>query len=283
MISIVLPVFNGERFVADSIGSCLAQTVADLELIIVDDASTDATPEIVRDLAATDARIRVVTHVHNRRLSGALNTGLALAQGDLVSWTSDDNLYRPHALEVLADRLTSAAIDIAYSDFTVIDEAEGTQQRLYKEAIGWLPRFNCVGACFLFKRSLFEHIGGYRVAFDGAEDYDFWLRAFSAGAQFSHVPADLYIYRSHDRSMTSALGTKVQVAALQARYEFLLGTTVLSADARARELLHVAYHAVRYRRWSLALQAASRRSLLNPFSRRGPAHPGSAGPGGREP
>ncbi len=77
LISIVLPVHNGSQYLAESIQSCLDQTMADWELVVVDDASTDLTPDIVAKFAAADARIRCVRHQINRRLPAALNTGFA--------------------------------------------------------------------------------------------------------------------------------------------------------------------------------------------------------------
>ena len=95
LVSIVLPVYNGARFLAEAIQSCLAQTYPHWELIVVDDCSTDDSPQIVAGFAADDARIRVIRHAHNRKLPGALNTGFDAARGEYLTWTSDDNLLPP--------------------------------------------------------------------------------------------------------------------------------------------------------------------------------------------
>src|SRR5262245_61923913 len=93
-VSIVLPTYNGSRFLAESIQSCLDQTYPDFELIIVDDCSTDVTPAIIAEFSARDSRVHTVRHEKNKKLPGALNTGMALSRGRFLTWTSDDNLYR---------------------------------------------------------------------------------------------------------------------------------------------------------------------------------------------
>ncbi|HEY7975548.1 MAG TPA: glycosyltransferase family 2 protein, partial [Ktedonobacterales bacterium] len=98
LISITLPVYNGARFLPESLASIVAQTYTNWELICVDDTSTDATPTVLAEWAARDARIHVIRHEVNKRLPGALNTGFAAARGELLTWTSDDNRYRPDAL-----------------------------------------------------------------------------------------------------------------------------------------------------------------------------------------
>src|SRR5215468_4846876 len=102
LVSVVLPTYNGSRYLRGAVESVLAQTLADFELIVVDDCSTDATPALVAELAARDPRIIAVRHEANRKLPGALNTGFARARGRYFTWTSDDNLYAPAALARLA-------------------------------------------------------------------------------------------------------------------------------------------------------------------------------------
>src|SRR5688572_20908989 len=107
MVSIVLPTFNGSRYLAESIESCLAQTYRAWELIIVDDCSTDETPSIIKSFEARDSRIRSIRNQKNLKLPGSLNAGFAEAKGALFTWTSDDNLYRPNALEVMVAEIES--------------------------------------------------------------------------------------------------------------------------------------------------------------------------------
>ena len=116
-VSIILPVYNGARYLAQAIDSCLNQTYRNIELIIVDDCSTDETPAIVRSY--TDPRIRYVRNKTNRRLPQSLNIGFALATGEYLTWTSDDNEFLPHAIETMLKILMEdKAVDFVYSDYT---------------------------------------------------------------------------------------------------------------------------------------------------------------------
>ena len=98
-VSIVLPTYNGEKFIRESIDSILYQTFTDWELIIVNDCSTDGTPNIVNRYAASDSRIRVIHNKENQKLPESLNIGFREARGEYLTWTSDDNMYLPSALE----------------------------------------------------------------------------------------------------------------------------------------------------------------------------------------
>src|SRR6266508_190816 len=113
-VSIVLPTYNGSRYLEESIDSCLKQTFEDIELIIVDDCSTDDTPQIVARYR--DPRLRVIRHETNRKLPAALNTGFAASKGTYLTWTSDDNRYAPNAIEVMMQALeTSPEIGLVYA------------------------------------------------------------------------------------------------------------------------------------------------------------------------
>lgn len=205
-ISIILPTHNGARYLAGSIQSCLDQTFRDFELIVVDDASGDSTPEILAGFAA-DPRVRALRSEQNLKLPGALNLGFSKARGRLLTWTSDDNLYEPGALEamhsVLAER---PEIGLVYADYAVID-SEGQVLREHRCAEpDYLVERNIIGACFLYRRSVMERVGSYATETFLAEDYDFFLRVFLAGQRMRHLPETLYRYRVHESSLGSTFG-----------------------------------------------------------------------------
>ena len=104
-VSIVLPTYNGaSKYLRQAIESCLNQTYRDIELIVVDDCSTDSTPDVVRSF--NDPRIRYVRNETNQRLPRSLNIGFALTTGEYLTWTSDDNEFLPEAVDVMLDFLT---------------------------------------------------------------------------------------------------------------------------------------------------------------------------------
>ena len=123
-ISIVLPVYNGRKYIRESIDSILGQSFTDWELIAVDDGSADGTAEILSEYVSRDDRISVIYNPVNQKLPKSLNIGFSRAKGGYLTWTSDDNRYLPDALETMAeylDKNTDAAI--VRSDYYFINES----------------------------------------------------------------------------------------------------------------------------------------------------------------
>ena len=207
LISIVLPVYNGAKYLRESIDSVLAQTYTNWELLIVDDCSKDETPEIAQEYARKDARVRYYRNEQNLRLPRNLNKGFSLAKGDYLTWTSDDNRYRPEALAKLLSALKeSTGAHLAYASYDVIDEKDRlietyiAKQGSIKRLIG----FNTVGACFLYTREAYETVGDYDHEMILVEDYDYWQRI---AMRFKTVVVEeiLYDYRRHSGALTSTM------------------------------------------------------------------------------
>src|SRR5262249_6500825 len=202
LISIVLPTFNGARYLREAIESCLHQTYPNWELILVDDASTDETPSIIAEYMARDSRVTTLRNPVNRKLPGSLNAGFARARGELLTWTSDDSCYRPQALSERAAFLeANPSVDLVYADFSVIDEDGATRGEGWVGPIEELPLRNSIGACFLYRRTVHECLGGYDEDLALVEDWDYWLRA-SASFRLGRLREGLYLYRCHKNSLT---------------------------------------------------------------------------------
>jgi hypothetical protein len=203
MVSIVLPTYNGQKYIRESIVSCLSQTLSDFELIVINDGSTDATPEIIESFAQKDSRIRIVHNRKNIKLPASLNVGFALAKGKYHTWTSDDNAYRSNALEEMAGFLeNNRTVDVVYCDCVRINQATGQLSPRIARDIETLNRWNVIGACFLYKSEVFERLNGYDENLFCVEDYDFWLRAYRGGCRFVPLHQSLYVYRDHKDSLT---------------------------------------------------------------------------------
>ncbi len=122
-ISVVLPTHNGAKFLDSAIGSVVAQTWEDWELLVVNDASTDGTAQKIEAWAEKDERIRTIPLDRNLGLPAALNAGFRLARGAHFTWTSDDNWYRPDALAKMLDALEAEPrSDVVFSGYTEVDE-----------------------------------------------------------------------------------------------------------------------------------------------------------------
>src|SRR2546428_1998680 len=118
LVSVVIPVYNQERYIAEAVDSVLRQTYPDVELVVVDDGSTDRTPEIVKGYGS---RLRYM-HQDNSGAATALNRGIQAASGELVGWLSSDDVYEPTKVERQVELFASRPeISLAYTDFNVID------------------------------------------------------------------------------------------------------------------------------------------------------------------
>ena len=239
-VSIVLPTYNGSDYLRDSVQSCLAQTFEDFELICVDDASTDETPRILSELCELDDRMRVIRHETNKRLPAALNTGFRAARGKYQTWTSDDNLYEPHALEAMVRFLdTNEDVEVVYAAYSVIDADDRKVCEVEPEQPVVLFTRNVVGACFLHRQHVYSELGGYREEAFLAEDYDFWLRCFLR-YRMEPLYENLYRYRHHDGALTARAPQEIRKARKNALVDMLNSAAGVQGRELSRAYLTVA-------------------------------------------
>ncbi len=228
-VSVVLPVFNGERYLGAALESVLQQSWHDLELIVVDDGSTDHSGEIARDFARKDERVLLIRQ-ENLHLAAALNRGFEQATGDYHTWVSADNVCRPDFLSTLVIGLEARpSTALVYSDYELIDadgipftgnEIDWPTGRLDKSRV-CLPSApsrlrsreeNIIGAAFLYRALAWDILGPYRPCRKFMEDYDFWLRMFRYLAiDYVQSEEGLILYRIHPNSLT-ATADRVEVA-----------------------------------------------------------------------
>ena len=206
-ISVVMPVNDGQAFLDEAVGSIRAQTFQDFELIIVDDGSRDATPEILRRHAVADRRIRIVTQPQTGVVA-ALNNGIAASGGPYLARMDADDVAKPdrlaRQLEILARHPNVAAVGSGYD---VIDHAGRVRRRVMMptdpEVIRTtLERTNCMAhPTVLMRRDAVIAAGGYRGAFRHCEDYDLWLR-LAEHHDLLNVEEPLLLYREHPGQLT---------------------------------------------------------------------------------
>jgi glycosyltransferase involved in cell wall biosynthesis len=206
LVSIVLTTLNGARYLREAIDSCLAQTYADLELIVVDGGSTDGTLDIVASY--TDPRV-VLVHQRNNigKLPGALNLGLSLAHGAYLTWMQDDCVYEPTALEAMVHCLQAHPnIGQVYTDYWQID-AEGTIVKLQTTCDPHeilQSRSDPTGVCFLLRRAVREFVGEHDIKAYPCQDADYrWRIAMKFDSL--HIPQPLISWRLHPHSLTGTL------------------------------------------------------------------------------
>jgi glycosyltransferase involved in cell wall biosynthesis len=218
-ISVLLPVRNGARYLREAVDSVLAQTVAKLEVVVVDDGSTDDTLEILRSYR--DERLRVVQQ-EPAGLVAALNRAVAEARGDLVARMDADDVSHPHRLERQLELLErESRLGLVGCGVETIDERGRTTGSWLLPADDdalrrrLLLRNLFTHGSVVMRRSALESAGGYSGAYGANEDYDLWRR-IARGWRLAAVPEVLYRYRVH-----SAAVTKQDVAARVASRERL--------------------------------------------------------------
>ena len=204
MISIVLPVYNGERYLKKSIESCLNQSYRNWELLIIDDGSTDRSAEIAKEYVQIDSRVHYYRNEHNLKLPKTLNRGFSLASGAYLTWTSADNYYYENAFEKMVQALEKEKSDFVFAACSIINEQDKQVDMIsaptdYRSAI-W--DYNFVGACFMYTRKVYEIVGEYDANLFLCEDYDYWLRIF-ASFKVTYLDEILYGYRRHDRALSA--------------------------------------------------------------------------------
>ena len=211
MISVVMPVYNGEKYLRESVESILNQTYTDFELVIVDDASVDRTPSIIDEYIQKDKRVQVIRNEKNMKLPKSLNIGFAHSSGEFFTWTSDDNIYHKNAFETfMLEFEKNEAIDFIYAREDYID-ADGKiiGTREYPEDMDELYCKNTVSGCFMYKRVVHEKLNGYDETKFLIEDYDFFRRAYQQ-FQFAYIPITLYSYRRHGGSLSETRMAEVR-------------------------------------------------------------------------
>jgi glycosyltransferase involved in cell wall biosynthesis len=202
-VSILLPVYNCRPFVAAAVGSMLAQTFGDFELILLDDGSTDGSKEVL-DTFAGDTRVRLFSRP-NKGLAATLNEGIGHARGELIARMDGDDLAHPDRLAkqvALMDArpevvLSGAQIETIDPFGVVLDrptfplDHESLERELLN-ANGWV----ICHPVSIMRRDALERVGGYRVEKNIVEDLDLFLRLAEVG-RLANVPERLLQYRQH--------------------------------------------------------------------------------------
>lgn len=207
LISVILPVYNGKRYLAQSIESVLHQSYKNLELIVVDDGSTDDSMQIAEGYKANDERIIILYSSKNHGLPVSLNRGHNVARGRFLTWTSDDNYYHEDALMHLYKTINLQGVDVVYTNYLIIDETGDIAGESRLKPIEYLLFSGVIGACFLYKKEVFDRNSGYNEKLFLVEDFDFWLRALKHSSFYKIKTPDFYYYRYHPESLTVRMAT----------------------------------------------------------------------------
>jgi GT2 family glycosyltransferase len=222
-VTIVIPAYNQARYLGEAIASALAQTHADLEVIVVDDGSTDATPEVCERFAS-DARLRTI-RTENLGVAAARNRGIAEASGDYLCFLDADDRYHPTKAAAQAALLDAdCTVAFVYCDIVEIDEAGAALERGYSVGCerpvlsGDITTSLLRGGYFpphavMVRRQALDTVGRFDTALGGHADLDMWLRLATAGFRAAYLDEKLADYRIHASGMSRDLGAMLETRA----------------------------------------------------------------------
>lgn len=205
-VSVIIPVYNGERFLSEALESVAWQTLPPLEMIVVDDGSTDCSAQVARCFPG-------VTYIRqeNQGVSAARNVGVGAAHGSLIAFLDHDDIWAPDKLGVQVAALAAApAAGYASCRLRAFVEGGGSVPSWYRaealdrEAPGRLP------SCLCVRREVFDAVGAFNEAFRVAEDIEWLGRAADAGIASVLVPEVLVLRRIHDTNLSGQVAANHQ-------------------------------------------------------------------------
>jgi glycosyltransferase involved in cell wall biosynthesis len=217
LVSIIMPAFNAEKYIKESIISMIQQTYNNFELIICDDASTDGTNEIIRNFAKLDLRIRSLRNKKNQGISNTLNSCIKRSTGDFIARMNADDIMFKNRINDQVQYLMKnneiyiigGGVDLINSNGVLIKSRSypKSNEDINKKLFYYNPFCH---PCLMFRREVFAAVGVYNSKFDGAEDLDFIGRVLS---KFKGANLDQTIlkYRIHQNSISSIQASKQEL------------------------------------------------------------------------
>lgn len=200
LVSVIIPVYNGKNYLAEAVESVRAQTYPRIELIVVDDGSTDDTWQLIQSFGDSVRGIRK----DNGGVASALNRGIEAAHGHSIAWLSHDDLFLPHKLERQVKFLEgSTEAGACYTDFRVIDSGGAVLRDMATPSLGrnelrrhLFGRMFINGSTMLIRRRCFDEIGMFREELRTTQDAEMWLRLLDRW-DIGRVPEVLGLQRTH--------------------------------------------------------------------------------------
>ncbi len=211
LVSVIMPCYNAAPYLAEAMESALHQSYRNVELVVIDDGSTDDSPAIAAGLAAQHAGRVTLLETHREGPYPARNIGLSRAEGKLVAFLDADDYWSPEFLEKLYAALVESDAALAYCGWQNIGatdragepyvppdyEEEGKLELFLRAAAPWPIH------AALVRKSVIDEVRGFDTHFATCMDYDLWLR-IGASRQIVRVPEVLAFYRHHDRGQITS-------------------------------------------------------------------------------
>jgi len=206
LVSVIVPVYNGERYLRAALDSAIAQTYNHTEVIVVDDGSTDRSPAILNEYGH---RIRVLSQ-QNAGQAAARNRGAETCNGDWIAFLDQDDLWDPDKVKTQL-QLADVDADVIHSNARAVDAQERVLQTSLRRSplqgnlrlLDLIRSNHILTLTAMVRRQAFEQVGGFDPANRyGTEDYQLWLRLAAKGFRFSYIDAVLASSRKHSSNMS---------------------------------------------------------------------------------
>ena len=212
LVSVIIPVYNGEKYIAETIQSVLVQTHKLWELIIVDDGSTDGLKKIVEKYQNVDLRIKYY-YCENRGVSSARNFGIKVSKGDLIAFLDADDIWLPENLAIKIEKIGNNSYGLVHSDAFILRNGEESNQEKLTGMEGWLldDMLLCENtqipgpSSVLIKRKVIEQVGLFDEKMSTTADKDFFIRV-AAKFEIGRINRCTWYYRIHENNMHKDIG-----------------------------------------------------------------------------
>lgn len=232
-VSVIMPAYNGEKYIAASVRSVLEQTHTNVELIVIDDGSTDRTAEIVKEFQASDERV-IYVFQQNGGQGQARNKGIRLSCGEVIAFLDQDDLWVKEKLERQIEAMNKTNVDIIFSDGFIFHDDDSTDESTTCAAwfsalrgkfgganmLGYLLTLNRIPTLSaMVRRETMESVGLLEEdrRYQNCDDYDLWLKLAESGATFFGMSEKLVRYRLHSsqHSRNSIQMNKSEIGVLE--------------------------------------------------------------------
>lgn len=232
LISVILPVYNAEKYLSEAIESILIQTLDDFELIIINDGSTDESLNIINSFIEKDKRIKLITR-ENKGLVASLNEGIALSNGKFIARMDADDICLPTRFQEQINYMCHFDIDLcgswieqfnSVSNHTEIKKYPSRHQDILIMSI-----FECAFAhpSTMIRKQVFNSLSYRNVT---AEDYKLWCEIILGGYRVANIPKVLLKYRDHDSQVTKSNQKRLKDSAREISRNFAFNLGILEKD-----------------------------------------------------
>jgi len=205
LVSVIMAAYNAEAFLKESIDSILRQSYSEFEFLIIDDCSSDSTPDILESYEKSDPRVIVQRNPQNKGLAYSLNMAIQMSRGEYLARMDADDVSLPERFEKQVGFLEkNKSVEICG---TACIEIDSSGNELYRKS---MPKNNKEMEAVIFKinpfihptvmlrKSFFDKLGFYNESFRKSQDLELWARAYVAGIQMANIPDFLLLYRMED-------------------------------------------------------------------------------------